>query len=179
MRINPFNTGINPVTFQVDPQEDFIDLTESFFEVEFMVKKDNATNLLQGDVIGLVNNLVHSLFKQIIARLNGTLISPQRDTYHYKAFLEAILNHVREDGKTILVPEGWYNSLDVPDDGEADEYTANVLDNATPKKKAQAPVVRKPISANPRLNRLNPRNKFVLRLNSVPRSSISTIQGLN
>ena len=43
----------------------------------------------------------------------------------------------------------------------------------------QAPVVRKPISANPRLNRPNPRNKFIPRLNSVPRSSISTIQGLN
>ena len=43
----------------------------------------------------------------------------------------------------------------------------------------QASVVRKPISANPRLNRPNPRNKFVLRLNSVPRSSISAIQGLN
>ena len=42
-----------------------------------------------------------------------------------------------------------------------------------------APVVRKPISANPRLNRPNRRNKFVLRLNSVPRSSISTIQRLN
>ena len=36
-----------------------------------------------------------------------------------------------------------------------------------------APVVRKPISAHPRLNSPNPRNKFVLRLNSVPRSSIS------
>ena len=42
-----------------------------------------------------------------------------------------------------------------------------------------APVVRKPISANPRLNCPNARNKFVLRLNSVPRSSISTIQGVN
>ena len=31
----------------------------------------------------------------------------------------------------------------------------------------QAPVVRKPISANPRLNRSNPRNKFILPLNSV------------
>ena len=45
--------------------------------------------------------------------------------------------------------------------------------------RALAPVVRKLISANPRLNRPNPRNKFVLRLNSVSRSSISTIQGLN
>ena len=43
----------------------------------------------------------------------------------------------------------------------------------------QAPVVRKPISANPRLNHPNPRSNFILLLNSVPRSSISTIQGLN
>ena len=42
----------------------------------------------------------------------------------------------------------------------------------------QAPVVRKPINANPRLNRRNPRSKFILRLNSVPRRPISTIQGL-
>ena len=47
------------------------------------------------------------------------------------------------------------------------------------RERLQAPVVRKPISANPRLNRPNPRNKFILRLNSGPRSSISAIQGLN
>ena len=130
VRINPFNVGINPVTFQVDPQEDFIDLKESYFEVELAVKKDNATNLLAADVIGLANNLAHTLFKQINVRLNGTLISPQTDTYHLKAFIETILNHDRDDGTTILTPEGWYNSLDVPDDGEADEYTANRLNPA-------------------------------------------------
>lgn len=132
VKINPFNTGINPVTFQVDPQEDFIDLTESFFEVEFVAKKDDASNLLIGDVFGLVNNLAHSLFKQINVRLNGTLISPQTDTYHYKAFIETVLNHDRDDGETILVPEGWCNSLDVPNDGDPGEYSANMLDNATP-----------------------------------------------
>ena len=128
VRINPFNVGINPVTFQVDPQEDFIDLKESYFEVELTVKKDNATNLLAADVMGLVNNLTHTLFKQINVRLNGTLISPQTDTYHLKAFIETILNHDRDDGTTILTPEGWYNDLDVPDDGDADEYAANMLD---------------------------------------------------
>jgi len=80
VRINPFNTGINPVTFQVDPQEDFIDLNESFFEVELTVKKSDATNLLIADVLGLANNLAHTLFKQINVRLNGTLISPQTHT---------------------------------------------------------------------------------------------------
>ena len=38
VKISPFNAGINPVTFQVDPQEDFIDLNESFFEVEWTWK---------------------------------------------------------------------------------------------------------------------------------------------
>ena len=129
VKINPFNTGINPVTFQVDPQEDFVDLSESYFEVELTVKKDiNNTNLLTADLIGLANNLAHTLFKQINIRLDGTLISPQTDTYHYKAFIEALLNHDHDDGKTLLTPEGWYNSLDVPDDNDADEYTANMLD---------------------------------------------------
>ena len=36
-----------------------------------------------------------------------------------------------------------------------------------------------PISANPRLNCPYPRNKFITRLNSVPRSSSSTIERLN
>ena len=138
VRINPFNVGINPVTFQVDPQEDFIDLKESYFEVDLSIRKGAATvanagnALAAADVIGLANNLVHTLFKQINVRLNGTLISPQTDTYHLKAFIETILNNDRDDGNTVLTPEGWYNSLDVPDDGDPDEYTADKLDIATP-----------------------------------------------
>jgi len=88
VRINPFNTGINPVTFQVDPQEDFIDLNESFFEVEWGVKKSDNTNLLATDVMTLANNIANTLFKQINVRLNGTLISPQTDTYHYRGTVE-------------------------------------------------------------------------------------------
>jgi len=106
VRINPFNTGINPVIFQVDPQEDFIDLNESFFEVEWTVKKGDASNLAQADTVGLANNLAHSLFNQISVRLNGTLISPQTDTYHFKAYIETLLNHDRDDGETILTPNG-------------------------------------------------------------------------
>ena len=54
--------------------------------------------------MGLANNLAHTLFKQINVRLNGTLISPQTDTYHYKAYIEALLNHDRDDGESILTP---------------------------------------------------------------------------
>ena len=128
VKINPFNTGINPVSFQIDPQDDFLDLSESEFEVNIVLKKDTAgtvANLLATDLIGIVNNFANSLFKQINVRLNSTLISPQTDTYHYKAFLETILNYDRDDGETILVPAGWKNFLAIPDDGDGDEFTAN------------------------------------------------------
>ena len=75
--INPFTTGIDPMDFQTDPQEDYIDLNKSYFEVELQMKNatDNA-NLVVADTIFPINNLAHSFFKQINMRLNRTLISP-------------------------------------------------------------------------------------------------------
>ena len=127
VKIAPFNTGINPVDFQIDPQEDFIDLNDNLIELEIVLKKNDDTNLAAGDRILPVNNLAHLLFKQIIVRLNGTLISPQTDPYHHKAFIEQILNNDRADGENLLPPQGWFNSLNVPD--TADEaLTANQYD---------------------------------------------------
>ena len=74
-----------------------------------------------------VNNLAHSIIKQIDMHLNGTLISPQSDTYHYKAYFERLLNFDRQDGETVLAPAGWFNQIDAPT-----TWTANNLDAATP-----------------------------------------------
>jgi len=60
-------------------------------------------------------------------QLNGTLISPQSDTYHYKAYLETLLNYDREDGKTDLGPQGRFNQVDFPP-----RWTATNTDSATP-----------------------------------------------
>ena len=75
----------------------------------------------------VVNNIAHSLFKQISIRLNGTLISPQTDTYHYKAYLETLLSYNRDDGETIQKPQGWFNAINMPD-----SLTANQLDQTHP-----------------------------------------------
>ena len=48
-------------------------------------------------------------------RLNGTLSSPQTDTYHHKFFIDTVLNNDRDDGETILKPEGWFNGLTIRD----------------------------------------------------------------
>lgn len=86
--INPFTTGNNPTDFQINAQDDVIDLNDSYFEIELRFKMDNGDDVVAGSPVTLANNLAHSIFKQINVRLNGTLISPQTDTYHYKAFIE-------------------------------------------------------------------------------------------
>ena len=73
------------------------------------------------------NNIAHAIFKQINVRLNGTLVSTETDTYHHKAFIDTVLNNDRDDGETILKPEGWFNGLTIRDQSD-DAKTANQLD---------------------------------------------------
>ena len=109
--IHLFTTGINPIDFQVDPLEDYVDLSRSYFEIEWKLQKPGPADAVANENTFLVNNIAHSLFKQISVRLNNTLISPQTDTYHLKAYLETLLNYNRDDGETILRPQGWINSV--------------------------------------------------------------------
>ena len=113
--IHPFTTGINPIDFQIDPQEDYIDLSRSYFELEWHLKKSDGNDIAAAAGSYLVNNIAHSIFKQISVRLNGTLISVQTDTYHNKAYIETLLHYNRDDGEKILKPQGWFNAIDLPD----------------------------------------------------------------
>ena len=122
--IQPFTTGTTPTDFQVDAQGDFVG---SYFDVELQLSSTDNNNLARtaddtDTMIAPVNNCAHSIFKQINMRLNGTLIS--EDTYHYKAYMETLLNNNRQDGETILVPEGWYNHIEV-----VSQYTAANIKN--------------------------------------------------
>ena len=103
-----------------------MNLLHSYFTMELRLKKDDAGNLGAVDKLWVTNNLAHPIIKQIDLRLNGTLISPQSDTYHYKAYLETLMNLNREDGKTVWRPQGGFNSVDFPP-----QWTANNTDSTT------------------------------------------------
>ena len=107
--IQPTTTGIDPMEFIIPGLDDFVDLGRSYFTMELRLKKSDNGNLVAAEALWPVNNLAHSIIKQIDLQLNGTLISPQSDTYHYKAYFENLLNFDREDGKTVLPPQGWFN----------------------------------------------------------------------
>jgi len=107
--------------------DDYVDLVRSYFTMGLSLKKSTNANLVANENLWPVNNLAHSIIKQIDLQLNGTLISPQSDTYHYKAYIEYLLNFDREDGKTLLGPKGWFNQVEFPP-----RWTANNTDSTTP-----------------------------------------------
>ena len=45
--------------------------------------------------------------------MNGVLMTEQSNTYHYRAYLETLLNYNREEGATKLAPQGLVNQLNV------------------------------------------------------------------
>ena len=126
--IHPTTTGINPMEFIIPALGDHVDLNRSYFTMDLPLKKDGAGNLGADEKLWVTNNLAHTIIIQIDLRLNGTLISPLSDTYHYKAYLETLMNFNREDGKTVLRPQGWLNTLDFPPEWTA--TNTNMTDNA-------------------------------------------------
>lgn len=56
--------------------------------------------------VGVVNNLLHSLFRQCTVSLNDVQVSQDND-YHYKAFFQTILNYGNDATSTHLATTGW------------------------------------------------------------------------
>ena len=125
--IQPSTPGINAMEFVIPALDDYVDLRRSYFTMELGLKKSNNANLVAHEQLWVTNNLAHTIIKQIDLQLNGTLNSPQSDTYHYKAYIEDLLNFNREDGKTVLAPQGWFNAVDFPP-----QWTATNTDSGTP-----------------------------------------------
>ena len=113
VEISPTTTGITPMEFVVPALTDYVDLGRSYFQLKLNLKYTDNSNVAAADN-HIVNNMAHSIIKYISMRLNGVLISPQTDTYAYKAFFETLLNYNRDEGETILAPQGWINAFDVP-----------------------------------------------------------------
>lgn len=68
----------------------------------------------------VVNNLLHSLFKQVSISLNGTPIAQSNNDYAYRAYFENLLNYGRDASDTHLDSVGW----DI-DDGDLDALDVN------------------------------------------------------
>ena len=117
------SSSITPMRFSVQALEDYVDLNRSYFVIDLRLYSSSTNGIVADDNAAwdtddtkftyAVNNLAHTIFKQINLRFNGTLMTEQTDTYAYSAFFQTLLYYNRDDGETLLQPQGWVNFLNV------------------------------------------------------------------
>ena len=82
-----------PITFLCSGTEDYVDLAKTILVVRAKVTKANGDDLGQDEKVGIVNNFLHSLFKQVDVFLKGKQVTQATGTYAYRAYLETLLNY--------------------------------------------------------------------------------------
>ena len=82
-----------PITFLCPGTEDYVDLAKTILVVRAKVTKANGDDLDQNEKVGIVNNFLHSLFKQVDVFLKGKQVTQATGTYAYRAYLETLLNY--------------------------------------------------------------------------------------
>ena len=79
-----------------------LDIASSYLHVQAKGSKFNGTPLDPDNAVAPVNNWLHSLFSQLDVYLNGTLVTPSRNTYPYRAYIETLLSYGNEAKETQL-----------------------------------------------------------------------------
>lgn len=113
------------------------DLSSIYLKLVLKLKK-SATEDHTDAKSGVVNNLIHSLFKQTSIYLNGKNISQADNNYGNRAYSERVLNYGNDAANTHLESSGWYldtpGELDNIDDGKnlgLDKRKANFAKSCT------------------------------------------------
>ena len=81
------------ITFMSTGTEDYVDLAKTILVVKAKVTKANGADLDADEQVGVVNNFLHSLFKQVDVYLKEKQVTQSLDTYAYRAYLETLLNY--------------------------------------------------------------------------------------
>ncbi|CAB4022896.1 uncharacterized transposon-derived [Paramuricea clavata] len=82
-----------PITFLSPGTEDYVDLAKTILVVRAKVTKADGTNLDADEKVGVVNNFLYSLFKQVDVFLKEKQVTQVIGTYAYRAYMETLLNY--------------------------------------------------------------------------------------
>ena len=80
------------ITFLCPSTEDSVDLSKTILVVRAKVTKANGDNLDADEKVGIVNNFLYSLFKQVDVFLKEKQVMQATGTYAYRAYLETLLS---------------------------------------------------------------------------------------
>lgn len=78
--------------------------------LRLVVKLENLKKQEPGTIhsTGVVNNLLHSLFRNVTVSLNNVPVTHADNNYHYKSYISTLLNYGKDSAKTHLPTSGWF-----------------------------------------------------------------------
>jgi hypothetical protein len=100
-----------PITFLVPGTEDYADLSKTILVVRAKVTKADRADLDADEKVGVVNNFLHSLFKQVDVFLKEKQVMQATGTYAYRAYLETLLNYGPAAKKSQLTTSLFYKDM--------------------------------------------------------------------
>lgn len=109
----PIAPADNPaqLEFNCSGHSDFyIDLNSVRLLLRLKLVKTDGSDLTSAEPnsVGCVNNLLHSMFSSLSVSLNGKPVSLHETNYHYKAYIEKLLNYGTDASGTHLVSSFWF-----------------------------------------------------------------------
>lgn len=107
--VNNVNSD-GPIEFIINGSTDeFLDLSNTMLQVRVkLVNGQNSNNLTDVDVVGPVNNWLHSLFSDVTLTVAGTVVEGGDQHYAYKSYLTNLLSHNKGSKATQLQACGWF-----------------------------------------------------------------------
>ena len=102
-----------PITFEIGKNECYTDASEFVIKTVVEIQGGNGTALTGKqftdadsagtlEKVGVINNLGHSLWEQIVLFINDTKVTESSNNYAYKAMLETLLSYDNVDEKSVL-----------------------------------------------------------------------------
>ena len=102
-----------PITFEIGKAERYTDASEFAIKTVVEIQGENGTALTGKqftnadsagtlEKVGVINNLGHSLWEQIVLFINDTKVTESSNNYAYKAMLETLLSYDDVDEKSVL-----------------------------------------------------------------------------
>ena len=102
-----------PITFEIGKDERYTDASEFVIKTVVEIQGENGTastgkqfTNAEGagtlEKVGVINNLGHSLWEQIVLLINDTKVTESSNNYAYKAMLETLLSYDDVDEKSVL-----------------------------------------------------------------------------
>lgn len=115
-RVNPVTAVTSdtaPIEFAINTSTDhFIDPTNIFLYVRFVIKKADGADLPDGYKCYPETNALHTLFNDIEVYINESKVTSGASNYAYRSYLENLLSFTSNEKKSKLITEGFYPETD-------------------------------------------------------------------